>query len=204
MKTIYYNKQTMKITQTQSEDTIPMTDELMADYRHYASNQQDKSLELVQEVGQVPYLVKYKLDKDGNKYSHYLDEVDEGGYKLPDSVTIEQIEQGRLAAEAKAEVKSAIARAIETMRVEVNGIGYDGDETSQTRMGRAIQVLVGDEPITWRMYDNSEVVITQTELGKAMRAAGIKQTELWYCSTVAEVEAIVAADTEWLTKYKGE
>lgn len=30
MKTIYYNKQTMKITQTQSDDTIPMTDELIA------------------------------------------------------------------------------------------------------------------------------------------------------------------------------
>ena len=86
METIHYNKKTMKQTQTQSEDTIPMTDELMADYRYYASNQQDKSLELIQEVGQVPYLVKYKLDEDGNRFSHYLDEVDEDGYKLPDMV----------------------------------------------------------------------------------------------------------------------
>ena len=44
---LHYNKKLMKQTQTQSEDTIPMTDELMADYRHYAGNQQDKSLELI-------------------------------------------------------------------------------------------------------------------------------------------------------------
>jgi hypothetical protein len=105
MKTIYYNKQTTQITQTQSEDTIPMTDELMADYRYYASNQQDKSLELIQEVGQVPYLVKYKLDEDGNRYSHYLDEVDEDGYKLPDMEAIELAKQEALDNEAKQEAQ---------------------------------------------------------------------------------------------------
>jgi hypothetical protein len=102
---IYYNKQTMKITQEQSKDTIPMTDELMADYRHYASNLQDKSLELVQEVGQVPYLVKYRLDEDGNRYSHYLDEVDEDGYKLPDMEAIELARQEALDNEAKQEAQ---------------------------------------------------------------------------------------------------
>ena len=85
---IYYNKKLMKQTQTQSEDTIPMTDELMADYRHYASNQQDKSLELIQEVGQVPYLKRYKLGEDGNRYSLYTDTKDSEGFLLPDTVAI--------------------------------------------------------------------------------------------------------------------
>ena len=85
---IYYNKKLMKQTQTQSEDTIPMTDELMVDYSHYAGNQQDKSLELIQEVGQVPYLVYYKLDEDGNRYSHYLATADVDGIFQPDTQAI--------------------------------------------------------------------------------------------------------------------
>jgi hypothetical protein len=106
MQTIYYNKQTMKQTQEQSEDTIPMTDDLMSDYRHYSANLQDKSLELIQEVGQVPYLVKYKLDEDGNRYSHYLDEIDEDGYKLPDMEAIELANQEALDNEKKAEAQA--------------------------------------------------------------------------------------------------
>jgi len=105
MKTIYYNKQTLKQTQTQSDDTIPMTDELMADYRYYASNLNNKSLELIQEIGQVPYLVKYKLDEYSNRYSHYLDDVDEDGYKLPDLVKEDaeeqELENQKLIQEAK-------------------------------------------------------------------------------------------------------
>jgi hypothetical protein len=95
----------MKITQTHSKDTIPMTDELMADYRYYASNLKDKSLELIQEVGQVPYLVRYKLDENGNRYSHYLDKVGEDGYKLPDFEAIEADKQKALNNEAKAKAQ---------------------------------------------------------------------------------------------------
>ena len=105
METIYYNKQTMKQTQTQSEDTIPMTDELMDDYRYYASNQQDKSLKLIQEVGEIPYLVKYEVDEDGNIYSHYLDEADEYGYLLPDMEAIKLAEQEASDNEAKQEAQ---------------------------------------------------------------------------------------------------
>ena len=113
MKTIYYNKQTTQITQTQSKDTIPMTDELMADYRYYASNQQDKSLELIQEVGQVPYLVKYKLDEYGNRYSHYLDKVDEDGYKLPDMVKIQEIEHQNFIEKIKTDIVYGIDNYIQ-------------------------------------------------------------------------------------------
>jgi len=109
---LHYNKQTKQITQTQSEDTIPMTDELMADYRHYAGNQQDKSLELIQEVGQVPYLVKYKLDDEGNRYSHYLDEVDEDGYKLPDLVKLAEIQVNQAKTYFTNEIQKHINKAI--------------------------------------------------------------------------------------------
>jgi hypothetical protein len=104
MKTIYYNKKTLKQTQTQSEDTLPMTDELMADYREYAGNQGDKSLELIQEVGEIPYLVRYKLDEDANRYSIYKDEVDEDGYKLPD---FEAIDKAKLQSDNQTKINEA-------------------------------------------------------------------------------------------------
>lgn len=104
---------------------------------------------------------------------------------------------------AEAEAKAAILKAIDTMRVEVDGLAYDGNEPSQARMDRAIQTLVGDEPITWRMYDNSTETLTQTHLGKALRAAGVMQTKLWFCTSAEEVETLVGADTEWYAKYSG-
>ena len=107
---IYYNKQTMKQTQTQSEDTIPMTDELMADYRHYAGNLNDKSLELIQEVGQVPYLEYYELDDEGNRYSHYkADKVD--GVYVPD---LEAIEQSKLEEDKAKQITEAKKYLLDT------------------------------------------------------------------------------------------
>jgi hypothetical protein len=114
------------------------------------------------------------------------------------------LDQGKAVELEVARVKAAVRNAIDTMRVEVDGIGYDGDETSQDRMNRAIQTLVGDETMSWRVYDNSAVVVSQTELGKAMRLAGIMMSRLWFCGSVEEVEAIVAEDALWLAKYEGE
>lgn len=119
--TIYYDKRTMKITQTQSDDTIPVTDELMADYRYYSANLQDKSLELVQEVGKIPYLVKYKLDEDGNRYSHYTDEVDEDGYKLPDMAKIAEMQVNQARADIVKAVEEYIQATIDGYN-EANGI----------------------------------------------------------------------------------
>ena len=69
--------------------------------------------------------------------------------------------------------------AVNAIVVEVDGYAYQGDETSQTRMTRAIQSLVGDEPITWVTVDNQMIVVTQTELGKALKLAGAEQSRLW-------------------------
>lgn len=103
-----------------------------------------------------------------------------------------------------ATTKQSTLKAIDTMRVEVDGLGYDGDETATTRMQKAITTLVGEEKINWRLYDNSMAVVTQTELGKAMRAAGILMSKLWFCESVEEVEAIVGLDPVWLDKYKAQ
>ena len=134
-----------------------------------------------------------EVDENNNYYDYY--NID--GTPDVDKIALEDAEA------YKARVKEAILKAIDTMRVEVDGLAYDGNEPSQARMDRAIQTLVGDEPITWRMYDNSTETLTQTHLGKALRAAGVMQTKLWFCSSIEEVETLVGADTEWYAKYSG-
>lgn len=114
-----------------------------------------------------------------------------------DIKTAEDLAQEELTA-YKAKVKEAILDAIATMRVEVDGLAYDGNEPSQARMSRAIQTLVGDEPIPWRMYDNSTEIITKTELAKALRVSGVMMTKLWFCNSLEEVEAIVSAEAKVL------
>lgn len=133
-------------------------------------------------------------------------------YDSNGSVTSPQGLVEQLANEAfeqhKFNLKSKILKAIDTMRVEISfdnrTIAFDGDEPSQDRMQRAITSLVGDETISWRMYDNSIETITQTELGKALRESGIKMSELWFCQNESEVEAIVGSDSVWLEKYNSE
>ena len=105
--------------------------------------------------------------------------------------------------EVAKETKEAILNAVATMRVEVDNLAYDGNEASQARMTRAIQTLIGDETIPWRMFDNSVEIITQTELGKALRASGILMSQLWFCESVEAVETIVSQDDKWLEKYRG-
>ena len=172
---LYYNKQTMKQTQTQSEDTIPMTDELMADYRHYAGNQSDKALELIQEVGQVPYLVYYKLDGEGNRYSHYLDEIVDGIY-VPDMDKQAELE----ATQAREAFKAQRQEAVDNLEVTYEGTIYQGDEVSQGRMSRAILALPDDTTTTlWIAKDNTPMQLTKVDLSSILRLAGEAQTVLW-------------------------
>jgi len=131
--------------------------------------------------------------KEDNTFATY--------YKLDGTIDLEKeaIQELEL---YKVKVKESILKAIDTMRVEVDNLAYDGNEPSQARMDRAIHTLVGDETISWRMYDNSIETITQTELGKAMRASGVLMSKLWFCASIEEVEAVVGLDPIWLDKYK--
>ena len=58
---------------------------------------------------------------------------------------------------------------------------FDGDETSQTRMARAILGLqaAGLTTIIWTLADNTQAVVTLPELTEAMILAGQEQARLW-------------------------
>jgi hypothetical protein len=86
-----------------------------------------------------------------------------------------------LAAQARAQAKTARAAAVEAITVTVNGKVFDGDETSQTRMARAIVALqaAGVPSINWTLADNTVTDATLVELTEALILAGQAQAAIW-------------------------
>ncbi len=62
------------------------------------------------------------------------------------------------------------------------GNTFDGDETSQTRMTRAV-VALGAAPagstVNWVLSDNSVIDATEAELTEALLLAGKAQADIW-------------------------
>lgn len=83
--------------------------------------------------------------------------------------------------QAKYERADAVSKII----VEVDGMKFDGDEESQTRMGRTIAAAVAlgvdltTETRTWVLADNTIAEVTIAQLAEALKLAGDAQTELW-------------------------
>lgn len=72
---------------------------------------------------------------------------------------------------------------VERIRVTIsNGREFDGDETSQNRMARALTLLNKKTPDTttlWILANNEVVQVTSEELYEALELAGLEQTKLW-------------------------
>ena len=85
-------------------------------------------------------------------------------------------------AQLREEWKASRAAAVEAIKVTTtSGNEFDGDETSQGRMARAIIALqaAGVESVTWVLADNSVIQATVAELSEALALAGAAQAALW-------------------------
>ncbi|WP_419536179.1 DUF4376 domain-containing protein [Endozoicomonas sp.] len=79
-----------------------------------------------------------------------------------------------------AEFKASRPGAVNNIKVTIDGMTFDGDETSQTRMARAITASSSDTETTlWVLADDSKATVTIEQLKRALRAAGEEQTRLW-------------------------
>ena len=80
--------------------------------------------------------------------------------------------------QAKAQRQIAVNNIVVTTQA---GNTFDGDETSQTRMTRAILAMqaTGSESINWVLADNSVIQATIAELTEALALAGAEQSRLW-------------------------
>jgi len=59
------------------------------------------------------------------------------------------------------------------------GYQFDGNETAQTRMTRALLGLSGDAAIPWVLADDTTILATKKDLGEALYLAGSEQARLW-------------------------
>jgi hypothetical protein len=86
-------------------------------------------------------------------------------------------------ADALAQKKAQRERDVAAITVTTAaGHTFDGDETSQGRMARAILGLQSRGPgatTVWVLANNSPLAVEVTELTEALTLAGVRQTELW-------------------------
>ena len=63
----------------------------------------------------------------------------------------------------------------------ISGKVFDGDEKSQDRMVRAIQVaaITGLTETQWKLADNSRVMVTLDELKEALALSGQEMSRIW-------------------------
>ena len=94
-------------------------------------------------------------------------------------VAIPEPTQEELDAQALAQAKVERAEAVAKIVVEVDGMKFDGDETSQGRMARSAVAMTDDETITWVLHDNTIAQVTKVQLLQALRLSGEEQTRLW-------------------------
>ena len=69
---------------------------------------------------------------------------------------------------------------VSQIEVEYEGHIYQGDETSQDRMSRALAVLPDDISTTWRTSDNQNVSISKDDLKEILFLSGQEQTRIWF------------------------
>lgn len=96
-------------------------------------------------------------------------------------MTPEEIEATAAQATANARAAFVASRAelVAQIKVTVDGMVFDGDETSQTRMARALIGLADGESLVWVLANNAPVQVSKAQLCEALRLAGQAQAALW-------------------------
>ena len=103
--------------------------------------------------------------------------VDQGEYY--EVVALPEPTQEELAEQALAQAKAERASEVERLTVEVEGMVFDADETSQARMSVAASSMTDDETNVWVLHDNTVVQVTKAQLLLACRLARIAQSAVW-------------------------
>lgn len=101
---------------------------------------------------------------------------------LPNGITLSRPEKtaDEIAIEEMIKAKSERADYVSKIVVEVDGMKFDGDETSQDRMARSVVALNDDtETVQWVLADNTIAQVTRVQLKQALRLAGEAQTSIW-------------------------
>lgn len=147
------------------------------------------------EIGQI-FEEKYPPEVaiwcgENNAYVEEIEPTAEGVRRFQ-IVGVPEPTAEELEAQALAQAKAERAEAVSKITVEVDGMTFDGDEESQTRMGRTIAaaIALGVDLTTykqvWVLADNTVAEVTISQLAQALKLAGEAQTALWTVPYSAE------------------
>lgn len=130
------------------------------------------------------------MDWSAGKYADDCQETEKqiiqawnGSYYIEDEVP--EMPEDVAAAKALEEAKEERAQEVAKIKVTVDGMVFDGDETAQNRIARVIAaaLLMGVDANTtkqtWVLADNTVAQPTIKQLAQALQLAGGEQTALW-------------------------
>lgn len=106
-----------------------------------------------------------------------VEESEKGGWYLIGTAPTYTEEE--IAAMELVKAKKERAETVSKIVVTVDGLLFDGDETSQDRMARSIVALNEGETVQWVLADNVPTLVTKEQLRAALRLAGEAQTAIW-------------------------
>lgn len=108
---------------------------------------------------------------------HIMKEL--GSLPFGASLTRPEKTEEELAKEKMMNAKIERADYVSKLIVEVDGLLFDGDETSQDRMARSIVALNDGETVQWVLANNTIVNVSKEQLRQALRLSGEAQTAIW-------------------------
>lgn len=128
------------------------------------------------------YLVNNKMhvpNSPGNMdYWGIQEWINKGGIVEPE-FTLEELAEKQYQEELAA-WKQQRQIAVDNIEATYNGVVYQGDEVSQTRMSRAIAALPDDvTTIDWVAKDNSVQQWNKGDLQAILLDAGMQQSAIW-------------------------
>lgn len=106
-----------------------------------------------------------------------VEESEKGGWYI--AGTAPKFSEEEIALKELLTAKKEREEYVSKIIVTVDGMLFDGDETSQDRMSRSIVALNDEETVQWVLADNSIAQVTKEQLRKALRLAGEAQTSIW-------------------------
>lgn len=93
---------------------------------------------------------------------------------------VAQYKADRLAKQTVTDWKTNRQTEVDNIEVNYNGIIYQGDEISQTRMARALSVMSDTDIFDgWVSKDNSLHSLTKADFIAILKTAGAKQSAIW-------------------------
>lgn len=93
---------------------------------------------------------------------------------------VAQYEADQLAKQTILQWKTNRQNEVDKIEVNYNGIIYQGDEVSQTRMARALSVMSDTDIFDgWVAKDNSLHSLTKADFIAILKTAGAKQSVIW-------------------------